>query len=907
MALPGISRPEQTITSADRIRAVAEAARTSATATSIHDLLSRIASILHDNLGYEHVGIYLNDESLLNLELKHATGAHGARLRSENLTIPLDSDSPIAQVAANLQISVVNNIADDPSYPKHRLPPTARAEIILPIASSQIVFGVLTIQSAKVDAFDEETVALLETIADHVTRGVDTISGFSSGDESLDEAFKLYEASHRIAQSDTEDELYRAVADAIRHSVYVSAIFVAEPEGLRLTSVDDPEENDLSQVPELLPVLGEEIERYLATVIPLIVTNLNPPPSIPADLVRLTDQLNCEAIAFLPVMCNDRLAALIALGAPKKELLIQASLHPYANLAELIRATLEKLAAQKSTQQHMNELQTLNSISENIGQEVSLDKLYPTIHHHIRDVMGDLHFYIALYDPAFNHIEIPYVFEGGEPFSIDPIPLGEGLTSIVIRTRQPLMLVENTEARALALGAKIIGDSAKSWLGVPLIIANEAIGVMTIQDTELEHRFNDDDLRLFSTLAGQVASAIHSSRLIEETKRRALQLQTAAEISRETSGTLEMDKLLSNAVNLVRDRFNFYHASVFLLDPAGENAVVRESTGEAGQQLKDSGHRLKVGSRSIIGNVTETGKPLVVNDVTNDPTHRPNPLLPETKSELGIPLSIGERIIGALNVQSDRLFAFTPDDIEVLQILADQLAVAVTNAQLFEETQEHLAKHRLVHHVTTVSASSTSIEDALSSAVQGLRVTLGNRVAILLLDQETNTLKLTASAGYDEDILGLQVPVGEGITGWVAANREPLLINNVAEDPRYIAGDADVRAELAVPLVFRGELLGVLNVESDEVGAYGDHDQDMLATLAGSLSAILVNARLSERQRMLFEVTNKIRRSSNMQTILATTASEISRAVNARRAHIQLGGQSPAPQPIPDNGKETSE
>jgi GAF domain-containing protein len=475
----------------------------------------------------------------------------------------------------------------------------------------------------------------------------------------------------------------------------------------------------------------------------------------------------------------------------------------------------------------------------------------------------------------------------------------------VIHSRQPLMLVENAEQRARELGAKVVGKPSKSWLGVPLITGGNVIGIMTVHDVENEGRFDENDLRLMTTLSGQIAGIIKNTVLLREEQKRAVQLQTTAEIARDISGTFELEALLSRAVNLIRDRFDFYHASVFLLDSSEEFAVVRESTGEAGRQMKAEEHRLAIGSKSIIGAVTETRQPLIVNDVTADPTHRFNPLLPDTRAELGIPMLVGERLIGALDVQSHRPYAFSNDDVEILRILADLLAVAVTNAELFSETQNHLAQHRLIHHVTTVAASSTSLLESLSSAVQGLRVTLGDRVSILLLDANAQMLQVQAAAGYNDDILGMNISVGEGITGWAAANREALLINDVLKDTRYIAGSESVRSEIAVPLVYRGELLGVLNVESDEVNAFDQHDQDILGTLAGSLGAIIVNARLIERQRQLFEVTTKIRRSANMESILETTAQELSRTLRTRRARVEVGGQETVatlPRVEPENG-----
>jgi len=242
------------------------------------------------------------------------------------------------------------------------------------------------------------------------------------------------------------------------------------------------------------------------------------------------------------------------------------------------------------------------------------------------------------------------------------------------------------------------------------------------------------------------------------------------------------------------------------------------------------------------------------------------------------------------------VYAFSAEDINVLRILADQLAVAVINSELFAETQEHLSQHRLLHHVTTAAASGTTLEEALNSAAQGLQVTLGgDRVAIMLADRARKMLKVEAVAGFSEEVRKVQIPFGEGITGWVAVHQKPQRINDVQSDARYIEIGSNTRSELAIPLSYRGELLGVLNVESDQPGAYSENDEELLGTLGGSLAAIIANARLLEqirrqvdRERLLYEVTSKIRRSTDMQTIMATTASELSKALGARRAKITL-------------------
>ncbi|HSB67184.1 MAG TPA: ATP-binding protein, partial [Anaerolineales bacterium] len=136
--------------------------------------------------------------------------------------------------------------------------------------------------------------------------------------------------------------------------------------------------------------------------------------------------------------------------------------------------------------------------------------------------------------------------------------------------------------------------------------------------------------------------------------------------------------------NLIRVGFDYYHVSIFLIDENREKAIVRASTGEAGDEMKKSGFSISLGSKSVIGYVTQYAQPIVVNDISQDPIHRPNPLLPGTIAETGIPLKIGQRVIGALNVQADKINTFETDDVAVLQTLADQLAIAVENARAYE-------------------------------------------------------------------------------------------------------------------------------------------------------------------------------------------------------------------------------
>ncbi|GAB4459657.1 MAG: hypothetical protein Kow0070_14910 [Anaerolineales bacterium] len=679
---------------------------------------------------------------------------------------------------------------------------------------------------------------------------------------------------------------------------FVTAFFAAAGNQLQLTQFSDPQSQDVqATIPRGVELLRDVMEGYLKDG--PVTVNLKGQSTIPPPLLAYPKQLGCEKAAYVPILQDGQLRGVVLIGAREGQNLDDEVVTAFNRT---IRLTANSLTVKISpteppSDRRAAETRALNALAASAASVGDLQSFYSIIYEHVRNVIGEYGFVIALYEKKTNSISIPFLLEEGKISTIEAFPLGEGLTSILIRTREPLMLVDDTMNRALTLGAKITGKPARSWMGVPLLAQGEAIGALIIQDLENEHSFDENDLNFLIAVANQVSGVIYNARVLEESKRTALQFETAAEIARDISSSLHLDELLEKAVNLIRSRFNFYHASVFLKDASGEYVAIREATGDAGAQLKRSGFKLGIGSKSIVGFVAGKGEALIVNDTSRDATYYPNPLLPDTRAEAALPLRVGDRVVGVLDVQSKAPYAFAEDNLRTLQILADQLGIAVVNTELFAETQEHLAQHRLLHHITTSAASGTTLEEALESAVSGLQVTLGgDRVTILLADREKKYLEVKAAVGYAPDIYEVKIPIGSGVTGWAAAHRRTLRINNVQEDARYVEGSVNTRSELAVPMIYRGELLGVLNVESEQLNAYTETDEELLGTLGGSLAAVIANARLleqiraqAERERTLFEITDKIRRTTDIQTILTTTVSELTRVTGASRVHARLG------------------
>jgi GAF domain-containing protein len=556
------------------IRTTAEITQLAISTANTNELLDRTVNLIADRFGYAQVTVFLIDPSGQFAVLNEASGTMGKSLKETGYKLPVGSQSMVGWVAANNLVRVSANVGEDPFYLEEEFLPEIKAEATIPLSVNDLqgksqVLGVLDVQHTELNAFDQNAVATLQTVANHIAATIHNIRLHENTKKSLHEISNLYQASHRIAQADKVADIIDIAANSLKQAPFVSAVLLADHKRLIVYDIQDRDDTaggsetgdaglhqltpnkDGSSNPTQEGQSGWESPLISpAELITIFKSNeyqlidLEKPESFPKLLLAIPRQYGCKVAAFFPIIADGNLEAVFILGTRKTNLLTEMSVQPYANLSEQTTTALEKVYALQKVEKRLNALQTLNSVSQAVSIETDMQSLYRSVHNEVTQIMGEVNFIIALYDNQSNMINIPYMYEGHTVKTVEPFPLGEGLTSILIRTRQPLMIVEDTEKRTRELGAIVLGAPAKSWMGVPLLIGGEAIGAMIVQDLEVEKRFDEDDLRLMSTLALQVAAGFRNARLLESTYRQAIRDRLLREISQKIRNSPDMHTIL---------------------------------------------------------------------------------------------------------------------------------------------------------------------------------------------------------------------------------------------------------------------------------------------------------------------------------------------------------------------------
>ena len=327
---------------------------------------------------------------------------------------------------------------------------------------------------------------------------------------------------------------------------------------------------------------------------------------------------------------------------------------------------------------------------------------------------------------------------------------------------------------------------------------------------------------------------------LQKGEQRGRQYETVAKVSQAISTMQNIQELLPHIANVISQQFGFYHVGIFLNDPNDQYAILSAANSKGGQRMLKRGHQLRIGEQGIVGYVASTGRPRIALDVGEDVTFFNNPDLPDTHSEMALPLKISGRIIGALDVQSTKTNAFSDDDVEVLSTLADQVSLAIQNARLYEQMERSLAEAEAI------------------------------------------------SRQYFRDTWS-RLPDEKKISG----ARYSVSGSTIFEDSLPLPQTSQERQTVSVPIRLRGETIGTLAVLVPKQETVNQDQMDLIKAVAERVAISAENARLfeettrrAEREHLVSEITAKIRETNDPDEMLRKAVEELQRALNVTRIEI---------------------
>ncbi|MEP7288911.1 MAG: GAF domain-containing protein [Chloroflexota bacterium] len=390
-----------------------------------------------------------------------------------------------------------------------------------------------------------------------------------------------------------------------------------------------------------------------------------------------------------------------------------------------------------------------------------------------------------------------------------------------------------------------------SVVNVPLAMSDQPVGALVFTSSTPWPR-SEREIRIYTALADQASIYIENRNLLAQAERRARQLQTSAQIAQAATSILNLDELFDRTVNLIKDSFKYDHAQIFLINPDGTDAQLVASTGEPGKQLLAIKHHLLVGSQSVIGQVTSTGKSQIAGDTADvKAVWKPNPYLPLTRAEMALPLIARNHILGALDVQSNHPGAFDREDQAVLSNLANQIAVAIDNARLFDVSIKRVEEMRFLFDVTRSAAAITNeSEEALHSVMVLVREQLGAINTILLTLDDTGTTfvsRQSLAEGVEMPLLDIH-EMDNPLVKMLRLRKQPILVTDMNTLPKDVRDSlVGINSFIITPLMVGNELVGILGAGKREQNAFAIDAVTLLQTLSSTLAAIIQNARLLQQ------------------------------------------------------------
>ncbi|MGB4869427.1 MAG: GAF domain-containing protein [Candidatus Promineifilaceae bacterium] len=774
-----------------------------------------------------------------------------------------------------------------------------RSVMCVPMLFGDDVLGAISVQSNKSHLFKEADFEILQAVASHLATAVHNAYLYAhaqdliaKGTHDYQIAVALRQAISAISSTLKQDAILKQLTLALT-SVLVfdtAHIFFAENRRFKLIASHDAGDRPLEHSPAELEAMWQdnqllrEIRQHREAIVlqnPAAIAQAPPFPD--SDIVK--------SWLGTPLIAGGEMLGVLIIQSEQPDMFGKQQQWLCATLAAHTAVALQNARLYRQTQQQLSELSTLYQASAtmtaNLDREFVLQSVVAEM---VRALQVDS-CTIFVWDRRRQHLvqaahsNLRQKINQIAP-AADAVPEAIGLSRVenlekneiiqyIFDTREAYTL-RSDNAHTLDRQTMLTAAGLTAVLLVPLVRGDDVLGLLALGQVSDLRSFTNGERRLAQNLAGQAAIAIEHAHLFAQAQRRVEELATfhniVLQLNTPLKQTTVLDAITESALKLV-DATNLH---IYLYDQA---------TGQFtfGSALWRDGRRnaavTAVRPDGLTATVVRRGEPVIINNAAEHPLFQSKGAKEwGIQAIAGFPLKRGEEVIGAFTITYLHAHVFTKDEILLLNLLADQAAVAVRNARLFDESQRRLRDMSALVDMAQKVTGKLKIRSVLQTTVQILQGLLNARAStITMLTEDRKELIVAAAVGVDEEYMQARMQVDESISGEVVRDGDLVYIRDTYEEPQFLFFSDIVRSLLVVPLIVRGETIGTLTIDSDKANAFSESDIQLMTIAAAQVSIAISNAGLFEeveaRAQELAEAYNELKESDRLKDELVQNVS----------------------------------
>lgn len=805
---------------AAELESVTQLVNTISTVQDPLEMLQYVSDLTKGLFNFYHAHVYLLDEQETTLELAAGASAAGQKMVAQGHTIALDREqSLVARAARTRQGVIVNDVAAAPDFLMNPLLPDTRSELAVPLIVGDRVLGVLDVQSNEIDHFQEEDLRIMSILAAQIAVALDNARANEQNTRTLRELDAL---TRRLTHEGWQSYLTDTSREQLAYLFEGDRFVPLEANGHAFPTSSIASDQVYVQS---VKIHGEEIGRLVAE-----------------DVTATEDE-------------------------DEYQIILEAVAQGLSTHLDNLRLNEQTERALAEAQQRTTELNVLNELGSALTTADTVDEIVQSLRTYLPQLIPANDFYIAFNRPERDEVEIR-VFINGEPYSHFTRARSNGVTEYILQTRQPIFIQGNLPEVAAEKGFQVIGRVTQAFMGVPMNVGQEALGVIAVQSEQNPYQFTNRHLDLLAAVASQSAIAISNIYLITQTQTRAEELAMINRVVSAVASSLDIRESLQAVADELAVAAQVDQIGIALFNEGRTELTIVAEAFDPNRSVSALGFVIPVEGNPSTQEVMRTRKPLVIAEPLTSPLTAPfhEGLRMRGVQALTIfPILVGEDVVGTVGIDVlDSGRTLTPDQMRLAETIIYQASIAINNVRLFEQTQQALQEVQVLYDVSIqVNAARTMPEillaltqpamDAGASATGMFTFEVGE-------DQKPEWGVVTA-VWQRNDVSPFPVGTRFALSEYPAARiwlenpQQTLFVENILEDERIdevtraVYRHAGAQGAIWIPFVSQNRWLGLIYISWAEPRRFSPGEQRLYEALRTQGTTVVENRLLYEQSQ----------------------------------------------------------